>query len=179
MFASLVLSCGKSTRKMGFCRDECGSSHQGVQDPNATLTKQRVESSHSEVRGCGLPSDELFRFIETQIGEGKVRSDKQYHSTTEDASPLAEFKVTRSAVLSARSQQQLVPSVLSKTDIFSPPKKSGAQFGSDVEGKGRSRAHINEPQDFFDRLAWRSTKCSLTGPSIATERSRQNMQNEV
>merc|ERR1712137_1527990 len=73
MFASLVLSCGKSTRKMGFCRDECGSSHQGVQDPNATLTKQRVESSHSEVRGCGLPSDELFRFIETQIREGKVR----------------------------------------------------------------------------------------------------------
>merc|ERR1712007_352931 len=111
-----VVSCGEHSMKTASSHDECASSHQGAQEPDATLTKQTAESSHLEVEECGLQRDKQFlRFIEANIGERKLRS--QHHSTTENTSSFAEFKVTPPpAVSSAGPQQQSAPSVVSKTD---------------------------------------------------------------
>merc|ERR1712137_1249516 len=111
MLSSLVVPCGERNMKTASCHDKCASSHQGAQEPDATLTKQTEQSSHLhlEVRECDMQRDKLFRFNEIAISEHKLKSDKQYQSTTEDTSPLAEFKVTPPPVAPSARPQQAAP----------------------------------------------------------------------
>lgn len=129
------------------CHDECACSTQGTHEPDAKLTKQTVECSHFEIGEPCLQRDKLFGFVATQIGESEGWADEQSNVITKCKAPLIELLLPPLPSLLG-SQLHTVPSVVSKMDICSSSKKSGAQYESDVGIQRGSRMHRSELQDF-------------------------------